>query len=97
VESSCEFGNEPTGSANCRVASQLVATRVVLSSIKLEQICCLVAFERVLPQCVAGAWVHGFARLLLENCCGCVELCPGTSAGHNYPYGAEHHSRGHQL
>jgi hypothetical protein len=38
VESSCEFDDEPSGSikwGNCRVASQLVASRVVLSSIEL--------------------------------------------------------------
>jgi hypothetical protein len=39
VESSCEFDNEPSGSlkivGNYRVASQLVASLVVLSSIEL--------------------------------------------------------------
>jgi hypothetical protein len=39
VESSCEFGIEPSGFyemlGNYRVASQLVASRVVLSSIQL--------------------------------------------------------------
>jgi hypothetical protein len=38
VESSCELGNEPSGSinaGNCRVAAQLVASRVVLSCTEL--------------------------------------------------------------
>jgi hypothetical protein len=39
VESSCELGNEPSGSIKmleiCRVAAQLVASRVVLRSIEL--------------------------------------------------------------
>jgi hypothetical protein len=38
VESSCEFGNEPSGSIKCwetyRVVEQLLASRVVLSSIE---------------------------------------------------------------
>jgi hypothetical protein len=39
VESSCELGNEPSGSIKmlgiCRVAAQLVASRVVFSSTEL--------------------------------------------------------------
>jgi hypothetical protein len=38
VESSCELGNEPSGSIKCwdyRVAAQLVASRAVLSSTEL--------------------------------------------------------------
>jgi hypothetical protein len=39
VESSCEYGNKPSGSIKCwetiPVATQLVASRVVLSSIEL--------------------------------------------------------------
>jgi hypothetical protein len=39
---------------------------VVLNSIELERICCLVAFELVLPHCVAGAWVMGYGGLCLK-------------------------------
>jgi hypothetical protein len=38
VESSCELGNEPSGSIKCwerRMAAQLVASRVVLGSTEL--------------------------------------------------------------
>jgi hypothetical protein len=42
VESSCELGNEPSGSMKCwgnyRVAAQLVASRVALSSTELGPI-----------------------------------------------------------
>jgi hypothetical protein len=42
VESSCEFGNKPSGSIKMlgiyRVAAQLVATRVVLRSTELVKV-----------------------------------------------------------